>query len=190
MAIADHGIFLPYARDKRWRYHCSNRRDITMPFSSVINVWCMGSRGACNSCLSARGSVPLGVLHGFDFPHLQCAFDTESIAMTHGAVFAMATRVTSFAPGFDRVRDSSALIRRVYKAVIRDYEVLDSPFSFSSIMRAWQADAKQPAFVYQGDDDALAVHIGISRREVFVSLENIEFLLFWTNPRIYFSVSC
>ena len=31
-----------------------------------------------------------------------------------------ATRVTSFAPGFDRVRDSSALIRRVYKAVIRD----------------------------------------------------------------------
>jgi hypothetical protein len=57
-------------------------------------------------------------------------------------------------------------------------------------MRAWQADAKQPAFVYQGDDDALAVHIGISRREVFVSLENIEFLLFWTNPRIYFSVSC
>jgi hypothetical protein len=132
----------------------------------------------------------LGVLHGFDFPHLQCAFDTESIAMTHGAVFAMATRVTSFAPGFDRVRDSSALIRRVYKAVIRDYDVLDSPFSFSSIMRAWQADAKQPAFVYQGDDDALAVHIGISRREVFVSLENIEFLLFWTNPRIYFSVSC
>ena len=101
-----------------------------MPFSSVINVWCMGSRGACNSCLSARGSVPLGVLHGFDFPHLQCAFDTESIAMTHGAVFAMATRVTSFAPGFDRVRDSSALIRRVYKAVIRDYDVLDSPFSF------------------------------------------------------------
>jgi hypothetical protein len=120
---------------------------LRFPFSSVINVWVhTGSRGACNSCLSARGSVPLGVLHGFDFPPLQCAFDMESIAMTHGAVFAMATRVTSFAPGVDRVRDSSALIRRVYKAVIRDYDVLDSAFSFPSIMRAWQADAKAAGF--------------------------------------------
>ena len=27
MAIADHGILLPYAHDKLWWYHCSDRRD-------------------------------------------------------------------------------------------------------------------------------------------------------------------
>jgi hypothetical protein len=37
---------------------------------------------------------------------------------------------------------------------------------------------KQPAFVYEGDDDALAVHLGISRREIFVSLQN-KFFTAW-----------
>jgi hypothetical protein len=156
----------------------SAESELRFPFSSVINVWVRGKARCLQFVLVSERFRTIGhVLHGFDFPHLQCAFDTESITMTHGAVSAMAARVTSFAPGFDRVRDSSALMRRVYKAVIRDYEVRDSPFSFSSIMRAWQADVKWPAFVYQGDVDALVVHLGISRREVFVSF--IEFFDAW-----------
>ena len=51
MAIADHGILLPYAHDKLWWYHCSDRRDDNDEYGGFgINDGGDGGGGS-NTCI-------------------------------------------------------------------------------------------------------------------------------------------